>query len=267
MKHQYSLVHLTDITCPPPAFIRAAAAAGYDLVSLRTIPMGLPGEIPHDIRNRELRRQTREASLETGVKIHDTENARIFPGVDVHTYESYLEAAADLGIRHILTNIWTDDKPFYTEEFGKLCQLAAQYGQDINLEFVTWSSVKNLSQAVELLQSTNQPNAGIVVDALHFYRSRVKLEELDDLPAQWFRFMHLCDTVQEIPEDQEELIRVGREERLYPGEGAVDLKGILSKLPSQIVRGLEVPHYRRVQELGFQEHARRALEFAKKYLE
>ena len=267
MKKLYSLVHLTDITCSPPEFIRTAAAAGYDLVSLRTIPMGLAGEIPHDIRDRELRNRTREASLETGVNIHDTENARIFPGVDVHMYESYLEAAADLGIRHILTNIWTDDKPFYTEQFGELCQMAAQYDQDINLEFVTWSSVKNLQQAVEVLRDTGQSNAGIVVDALHFYRSRVKLEELDGLPAQWFRFMHLCDTVREIPDDQEELIRVGREERLYPGEGSIDLKKILSKLPAQIVRGLEVPHQVRVRELGFQEHARRALEFAKQCLE
>lgn len=43
MKHTYSLVHLTNIACSPPAFIRTAAAAGYDAVSLRTIPMGLPG--------------------------------------------------------------------------------------------------------------------------------------------------------------------------------------------------------------------------------
>ena len=49
MKHQYSLVHLSDINCSPPDFIRAAAAAGYDAVSLRTIPMGLKGEHPHNI--------------------------------------------------------------------------------------------------------------------------------------------------------------------------------------------------------------------------
>ena len=41
----YSLVHLTDISCPPPEFIRTAKRAGYDAVSLRTIPMNLEGEI------------------------------------------------------------------------------------------------------------------------------------------------------------------------------------------------------------------------------
>lgn len=49
MKHLYSLVHLTNISCPPPEMIRVAARAGYDAVSLRTIPMGLPGERPYDI--------------------------------------------------------------------------------------------------------------------------------------------------------------------------------------------------------------------------
>ncbi len=45
-KHLYSLVHLTNINCPPPQFIYTAAKAGYDAVSLRTIPLGLPGESP-----------------------------------------------------------------------------------------------------------------------------------------------------------------------------------------------------------------------------
>ena len=150
MKHTYSLVHLTNIACSPPAFIRTAAAAGYDAVSLRTIPMGLPGEVPHDITDRKLRAETLAACQETGVWINDTENARIDDGVDVHRYEPHLEAAAELGIRHVLSNIWTADRGFYTEQFGELCRLAAVYGQDVNVEFVTWASVVNLRQTVEL---------------------------------------------------------------------------------------------------------------------
>ena len=60
MKHLYSLVHLTNISCPPPEMIRVAARAGYDAVSLRTIPMGLPGERPYDIAtDPQLLRETR----------------------------------------------------------------------------------------------------------------------------------------------------------------------------------------------------------------
>ena len=68
MKHLYSLVHLTNISCPPPEMIRVAARAGYDAVSLRTIPMGLPGERPYDIaKDPHLLRETRRAAQETGI--------------------------------------------------------------------------------------------------------------------------------------------------------------------------------------------------------
>ena len=97
MKQRYSLVHLTNISCPPPEMIHVAAKAGFDAVSLRTIPMGLPGEKPYDIaKDPQLLRETRRASQETGVELHDTENARIAPGRDVASYEPALSAAAEL---------------------------------------------------------------------------------------------------------------------------------------------------------------------------
>ena len=93
MKHKYSLVHLTCISSAPPEFIRTAAAAGYDYVSLRTISMQLPNEIPHYLTDPVLREETRAASKETGVQINDTENARIYDGVDVREYD--MEALRD----------------------------------------------------------------------------------------------------------------------------------------------------------------------------
>ena len=226
MSHKYSLVHLTCISCPPPEFIRTAAAAGYDYVSLRTIPMGLPNEVPHLLTDRVLLKETRAASLETGVKINDTENARIFDGVNVQEYAPHLAAAAELGIKHILCNVWTANRSFYTKKFAELCQLAAQFDQDINLEFVTWAGITNLEQAAQLLRDVDLPNVGIVVDALHFHRSRVKLEELESLPKEWFRFMHLCDAVQEIPTDLDVLVHDGRE-RLISREFCPSFQKIL----------------------------------------
>lgn len=136
---------------------------------------------------------------------------------------------------------------------------------DVNVEFVTWASINNLQQAVELLRAVNMPNVGIVVDALHFYRSRVQYSELEDLPREWFRFMHLCDCEKEIPTDEASLIHTGRAERLYPGEGYVDMKTLCAKLPPNIIRGIEVPHLTRIDKYGFETHAKKALECAKEY--
>lgn len=277
MRASYSLVHLTNASCPPPELIRTAAQAGFDCVSLRSIPTrmrrnvqsvqeSVTGKMPFALADdKQLLRETREAARSGGIVIHDTENARIFDGVDVRDYERDLEAAAELGIREILTNIWTEDSAFYEEAFARLCELAAPYGQNINLEFVTWSGVMGLGDAVRLLQKTGRPNQGIVLDTLHFYRSRNTTGELKGLPEQWFRYVHLCDCPAEIPESREELIQTGLAGRLFPGEGAVDIRGILDCLPP-VVRGIEAPNPERMAESGFLAYVTEALRRTKQYL-
>lgn len=118
MSIKYSLVHLTNIAASPPDFIRVAARAGYDCVSLRTIPMGLQGEVPHDLTNPELLRETKRALEDTGITFNDTENTRIADGVDVKNYEPHLAAVAELGVKHVLGNVWTSNKDYYVEQFG-----------------------------------------------------------------------------------------------------------------------------------------------------
>ena len=265
VNHDFSLVHLTNIACPPPEFIRVAAKAGYDAVSLRTIPLGLPGERPYNLaKDPQLMRETKLALQETGLKYTDTEIARIADGVDVRDHEPALAAAAEMGVQHITTNIWTADKGHYTEQFVTLCEIAQQYGQDVNVEFVTWASVSNLKQTKELLRESGMTNVGILVDMLHFYRSRVSLQELDDCPKEWFHYLHLCDCPKEIPTQVDELAYTGRAKRLYPGEGAAPIREIAARVSNpELMYGLEVPNQARLEQLGFEEYARRVLELAK----
>lgn len=171
-------------------------------------------------------------------------------------------AAAELGIRHILTNIWTPDRSFYTDQFCRLCELAARYEQTVSVEFVTWASVTDLRRVRQLLLDSGKENVGVVVDCLHFYRSRVQLHELEECPRSWFHYAHLCDCEAPIPTDEAALIHTGRAERLYPGEGAIPIAEIISRIP-QVVCGVEVPHLTRVEKIGYETHARRALEGAK----
>ena len=88
------------------------------------------------------------------------------------------------------------------------------------------------------------------------------MDELDACPKSWFHYIHLCDCPAPIPTDQESLVHTGRCERLYPGEGAIPIREIVAKLPDA-VRGVEVPHFSRVQEMGYEAHARQALSCAK----
>jgi len=266
MTARYSLAHLTVLGLPPHEMTYLAHRAGYDMVSFRIIFMGLPGEPNYALAsNRQLLDQAKAALRDTGLVLNDIELAHIHDGLDPRSYLPAMEVAAELGGRCLLCSIWTPDRSFSVQAFAQICELARPLGLTVDLEFPTWASVTNLRQALEVLRAANQPNAGVMVDALHFHRSRVKLEELDSVPREWFHFAHLCDAPPEIPTTKEELIHTGRDERLYLGEGGIDIAGILHHMP-EVPYSIELPHLKRVQEIGYAEHARRCLETAKSYL-
>lgn len=264
MKKQYCLAYLTVLGCPPPEMVYIAGRVGYDFVSLRPIYMSLPGEPNFSFENKELLRKIKMALVETGVKLLDIELAKIYDGVDLKNYLPAMEAAAELGGKHVLSSIWSDDRHYGIERFAELCELAKPFGLTVELEFVPIASVNNLAGALDVLRTAKQENAGLMIDIHHFHRSGDKVKELDSVPREWFRFLHLCDAVKEIPSSLEEMTRILREERLYVGEGGIDVASIINRIP-EIPCSIELPNIKRVEAFGYEEHARRCLQSAKKY--
>ncbi len=262
---KFSLAHLTVLGCAPPEATYIAAFAGYDFVSFRIILLGLPGEPDYALaRNPEMLRKTKTALAETGLKVHDIELARIADGVEMKSYEPALETAAELGARYVIASIWTDRHNYALESLAELCDLARATGLKVSLEFLTWTPLANLQQAVETCRTVKRENCGLLIDTLHFQRSRVALEELDAVPAEMFHFVHVCDANKEIPSTAEGLIYTAREARLDPGQGEIDLAAILARLPN-VAYSLEIPNLQRVKKVGYAEHARLCLENARKY--
>jgi sugar phosphate isomerase/epimerase len=262
---QFSLAHLSALACPPPELTRMAARAGYDFVSFRTIPLGLAGEPDYRLaHNPDLFREVKTALNQTGVKALDIELARVTDGIDVESYFPEMEAAAELGVWQVVSSVWTSNRPYAIDSLGRLCELASKIGVTINLEFVTWAGVGTLQQAVEIIRELNQPNCGLLIDTLHFNRSRVPLEGLSSLPESWFHIVHLCDAPADIPSAKEDLIFTAREARLDPGQGGIDLAAILNRIP-EVPYSLELPNCERVKKLGYAEHVRLALVNAKNY--
>jgi len=243
-----------------------AKLIGYDYVSIRNIFMGLKGELNYDLSGKNnLYKLTKRALIDTGMRINDVELAMIRDDRDVSSYESALEVAAELGATDVISSIWTSNENYYIEQFSKLCDIAAQYNLFVNLEFVTWANVNNLKGVKKVISTVNKNNAGYLIDTLHFYRSKVQLSELDEIPEKKFRIAHICDGPEEIPTDKEDLIFTGRDARLYVGEGVIDINAIIKKLPEDIILEIELPHIQRVKDYGYTEHAKRCLETARKY--
>ncbi len=266
MARRYSLAYLTVLGCPPPEQIYIAGRAGYDYASLRPIYMCLPGEPDFSLKpGSEMMRNVKTAMAETGVGVLDIELARVVEGMDMTRYERACEAAAELGAKHLLSSIWTEDRAFYIQKFGEVCDLANRYGLTADLEYVPIAGVRTLSGALDVLNAVARDNMGLMIDIHHFHRAHDSVEDLSLVPREYFHFCHLCDAPAEIPTDQDEMRRILREARSYVGEGGIDVASILDAMP-EIPCSIELPNVSRSRVLGNAEFAARCLETAKAYL-
>lgn len=272
MGRKYSLAYLTIPGTAPVEQIRIAKECGYDSVSLRTIPMHLPGEPEFLLhKDRELFKATQAALKEYDLPLMDIELARVRPDLDMDEYEPAFEAAAALGASDVLGSVWTRDRAYYTEQVGRIAEMAGKYGLNYNVEFLPWAGVRNLQEAITLVDSVAADNLYIMVDTLHAGRAGVTAAELARTDRKYFNFMHLCDGPAGPDGDpvldnirDELMLFTAREGRLYPGEGVMDLAGMAAAIPDAPL-SIELPNLRRIQELGVEGHALRCIESAKKY--
>jgi len=265
MAFQFSLAHLTVLTCPPTEMIRIAQRTGYDFVSLRLTAV-TPTEHVFALQNdRAMLGEVKALIADTGVHVLDIELARMPPEIEPETYAAVLDTAAELGARHILAQLPDPDRARAADRFGRLCDMAHPLGLTVDVEYPSWTETPDLRAAAELLRTVGRPNAGIVVDTLHFNRSRDSVDELRALPREWFHFAQVCDAAAEIPDTVEGLIHTARSDREVPGEGGIDIRAILGAMPA-IPYSLEIPNDAMVQALGHEEWARRCIEGARRYL-
>jgi len=262
----FSLAHLTVLDLPPPAVVEVAARSGYQTVGLRLIRVteGSPGYGLMD--DRGMLRATKAAMAATGVGVLDIEFVRITPELEVGSLEPFMAAGAELGARYVITAPYDADLGRFVDRLGAVGDLAARYGLRAVLEFFPWTVVPDLGAAVRMVEATGRDEVGILVDTLHFDRSGSKLEELDRIPAGRLPFVHVADAPVQASYTTEELLHAGRAERLPPGEGGIDIRGILGHMPAGIPVALEVPMTAMGAAEGSEAVARRVLAAAERLL-
>ena len=252
MKRAIGLAALTVLELPHHEQVSAAAQAGYSHVGLRLIPVaGQP--VIHALDAFEVERRL----ADTGVGVLDVEVFRLTPQTNVGEFEAAMATAQRLGATDLLVHGADSNEARLIETFGRLCDLAAGYGLSANLEPMPWVDVSNLAKAMRILDGAAPGNGGLLVDAIHFFRAGDSLQALAKVPRKLLRYTQLCDARPERPADLQEIIRQARSDRLFPGEGGLDLHGLLAALPAGLPLSLEVPVSRKLEPL---ERARRALD-------
>jgi sugar phosphate isomerase/epimerase len=267
MKREYSLAHLTVLSLTPPQLVDVAARTGYDCVGVRMTRV-TPDELLYPLStDRALRHETKARLADTGIRILDIELLRMDPTLDADHFLPCLEAGAELGARHAIAQLPDPDRERATKRFARLCDLAKPLGIFVSLEFPHWTETGNLAEAARVVRAVNRTNAGILIDMLHFGRSNSSLDELAKLPREWFRFAHVCDAAKEVPPTLAGIIRTARDERLFPGEGGIEVREILARMPQDIPYALEIPKVAMTKAIGPEEVARLALRVARSHLE
>jgi len=263
----FSLAALTVLELAPPEMIELAARCGYGKVGLRLLP-ATPGGVAYRLMDdAALLRETLHRLQSTGVTVADLEVVAFRPETDVASFTSFFEAGARLGAKHILVAAYDPDLARFSDRYREFCEAAAGYGLTSDLEFMPWTSVPDLKTAMRIVAGADHPAAGILVDALHFDRSQSALADLRTIPAEQLHYWQLCDGPAERPATTEELIHAAREERMFPGEGGIDLVGLTRAMPDGLTISIEVPTVQLAQSASAEARARRALEAGRALVE
>lgn len=266
MTRPISLAALTVLELTPPEMVACAAEAGFSHVGIRLLP-ATPTEPQYDIvGDTPLLREVERRMADTGVKVLDVEIFRIKPDTRVGDYEAAIATAARLGASELLVAGNDPDEARLIDCLAAFCDLAGSYGLGAGLEFMPWTDAKDLTQATRIIERAGRDNAGVLIDPFHLSRSRSRIEDIATIPPSRLHFMQFCDVPAAIPPTMDAILAEARAERLFPGEGGVDLLGLLRAVPRDIPLSVEVPTLTLAKTVGATERARRALAATKRVL-
>lgn len=267
MSRPLSLAALTVLELTPPEQVRCAADAGYSHVGLRLIP-ATPQEARHDlVGNTPLRKELERQLADTGIRVLDAEIFRMRPDTHVPDLEATVATAAALGAAHLLVAGNDPEPERLVHTFGAFCELAGRYGLTADLEFMPWTDVPDLRRAAEVVAQVGGDRAGVLVDPFHLSRSRSRIADLALVPPAQRHYMQLCDVPATIPAHMDDILAEARAERLFPGEGELDLVALLRAMPAGIPLSIEVPTRTLARTMGATERARRALQATRRLLD
>lgn len=254
MSHALCLAHLTLIELAPPQLVLAAADAGFSHVGIRLAPASASERQHPMVGGTPMMRETLACLRDRNVAVHDVELVRLSGGSDVSGFEPLLAAAAELGACQVLVAGDGADEENLADRLRELAELGARYGLRVGLEFMPWRGIRDLQSALRVVQRAEV--GGVVVDAIHLDRSGGTSADVAAIAAAQWAWFQICDAPAQRPASEEELLYQARQARLPPGQGGLDLLGMLCAIPPDSVVSIEAPLHGRPGLLPPVERAR-----------
>jgi sugar phosphate isomerase/epimerase len=106
-----------------------------------------------------------------------------------------------------------------TDRYGDLLRLGRQIGIHATFEYISFfQSIASLEQAWDVVQSVNEDDATLILDAFHSWNTSSSPDLLRSIPASRISHYHIDDAASNIPAGQQT-----DPDRVMLGEGAIDL--------------------------------------------
>ena len=106
-----------------------------------------------------------------------------------------------------------------------LAEATEEVSVNIAVEFNASPVVKSLPSAVRVAEIADHPRVGVLFDTAHYHVTPTKLEDINEESVRWIKHVHLND-MPGIPAD----LAHRDFDRVLPGEGVLDLAGIIGAL-------------------------------------
>lgn len=218
--------------------IRAAAAAGYDLVELRSNKL-------YDYLETKTVDDLKALLADTGIGVLSINTLEHITWRSDEDYAAIKEECAKLseisqaiGCPYVLSvpgalrqGPKTDEETIEesVRVLNELADIAESYGIKLGFEFLgeAGNSVTTLDLGSKIVELVDRESVGNVIDTYHFYAGSSSFDALENLdPAKLFIF-HI-NGAEDLPKDQ-----LNDSKRLYPGEGVLsigEMNAILDKI-------------------------------------
>jgi sugar phosphate isomerase/epimerase len=234
-----SIAHLSELDLPPPDLIDLASRAGFASVGLRTNPAA-PGGIAYPLSTAAEQAEMRRRIAATGVSVLYIEMVGLSETTRVADYRPMLETGAAIGASRLAVAGDTAAFQVVAERMAEMCDLAREYGMAVDIEFMPFRPVSTFADAVEMVRLAGRPNAHILIDALHVFRSGSPVDEIARVNPAFLGTFQICDAPRD-PPPSEGLVIEARTRRLLPGHGGLLLQSLIDALPPDIPVGVELP--------------------------
>ena len=226
------LAPTTLMRTPPMEYIEVAQKAGYDGIGIRLYPSPRMQFFPI-VGDKTLETEVKKALADSDLQVYDILTCYMQPETDLDAMKRAHEYGAELGARYALVIGADTEWDRMVQNFGQLCDNAAQFGLICALEApVNRQALTSTELNLKLIKDSGRQNTAICIDPVQFHRGGDKVEMLKDVDPKLLPYTQICDGESMTP----------MQPYCMPGDGVVPMVELLDVLPEGLPLSLEYHH-------------------------